>query len=175
MKDACGGHPRARVITAPSRPVGRGPGPCTWRPSGGGAEAGRPWHRLQPARLDQIRGAPSQGGGRGDWMCVRVARCGAHVRLRAGDSWAQNWRKKDFWGRMLVQTRKWGCLCTRTGKCVWNPRVCKLAWRYVCARTREHACMVPRVKNTGLFVCRPQSMWICDVPVGAARDRAGCG
>ena len=89
-----GERPRGRVITAPFRPTRRGPGRCTWRPLGGGAEVGRSGQKLQPASLAQIPAAQSQGGRNGDWMYVYVARCGAHVCLWARDPWVQRWRNR---------------------------------------------------------------------------------
>lgn len=64
------------------------------------------------ARLAQTRRAQSQGGGSGDWMSVRVARCGAPVCRRVVGKQTQDGRGPCLRGC------KSGAVCARVWKCV---------------------------------------------------------
>ena len=125
-----------------------------------GRGRGPSWQRLQPARLAQIPGAQSQGGGSGDWMCVYVARCGAHVCPWAGDSWVQRWRNKVSGDHACVNMKMGPCACAHGcgSVCIELTRVCVCANWYggVCVRvhTWKHVCMVMSYvqEHKGLFV-----------------------
>lgn len=155
------GQDERRVWGAPSGPRNyhplaacrAGPGPCTWRRTGGGAEAGRSWHRTPACPPGSHPRGPEPGWGK--WSLLACARC-------------QVWCTCTPVGRGLVGTEleKQGflgmqaCMDTKVGLFACAHEQESVYGTHVPVHTWEHACTAPHVKNTGLFVCGPQSMCI---------------
>lgn len=83
-------------------------------------------------------------------------------------------RNKDFGGRMLVWTLKWGCVRVHISMEVCMELTCVQPGVEVCACISTRGNMAPHVEEHGGFVRRPQSVCIWVMDVGAAGNRAGC-